>query len=92
MERPKVGDLVHYMSHGTPQRADGSQEHRSGLCRAAIITEVPEYEDVTRNGMNDRWIASICVLNPSGMYFDQNIPEAMAHGGWHRPFEGCDEW
>lgn len=94
VERPKVGDLVHYMSHGTPPRADSTQAHRSGLCRAAIITEVPKYqEDGTLNGLREHeWTASLAVLNPSGMYFDQNIPQAMAHGGWHQPFDGCDEW
>lgn len=91
VERPKVGDLVHYMSHGTPPRVDGTQAHRSGLCRAAIITEVPHMDGSRLNGTNDQWTASLAVLNPSGMYFDQDIPWGMAHGGWHQPFDGCDE-
>lgn len=39
IQRPTVGRIVHYVSHGTPVRADGSQAYPS-LCRAAIVTEV----------------------------------------------------
>lgn len=46
-------------------------------CRAAIITEVGEMGRV-----------SLAVLNPTGMFFNQNCPqdEGLCHGGtWHWP-------
>ncbi|MDT3395427.1 hypothetical protein RKE29_01970 [Streptomyces sp. B1866] len=38
-QTPSVGRIVHYVSHGTPVREDGSQAHPPA-CRAAIVTEV----------------------------------------------------
>jgi hypothetical protein len=54
-----VGVFVHYVSHGTPVRPDGTQAFRS-LCRAAVVTELdPDSEH--RVGL--------CVLNPTGLFF-----------------------
>ncbi|HKO19807.1 MAG TPA: hypothetical protein VJU82_13060 [Acidobacteriaceae bacterium] len=39
--RLSVDRIVHYVSHGTPPRADGSEAYISE-CRAAIITAVPD--------------------------------------------------
>jgi hypothetical protein len=65
---PSVGRTVHYVSFGTP-----GGEYKSE-CRAAIITEVPallaEYTDEPP--------VSLCVLNPSGMFFNRSVPY---HGG-----------
>lgn len=77
-QTPTVGRIVHYVSYGTPPRADGSQAY-SSECRAAIITEVHR-EDVV----------SVCVLNPTGLFFNQRIelgdPQPRALGGtWHWP-------
>ena len=38
-QRPSVGRIVHYVSHGTPLRPDGTQAY-SSVCRAAMVTEV----------------------------------------------------
>lgn len=85
-QRPSVGRMVHYVSHGTPPRADGSQAFTS-QCRAAVITDVPwpddpEVADSVR----------LAVLNPTGMFFS---PDAYPHcepedgyaqgGTWHWP-------
>lgn len=51
-----VGEIVHYVSYGTP---GGEYVSR---CRAAVVTEV-ESEHL-----------SLAVLNPSGMFFNQNLP------------------
>ena len=99
-EPPKVGEIVHYVSHGTPRRDDGSQAYRSE-CRAAVVTQVGLIRD--RVGL--------CVLNPSGQFFNEwndhdpgtfvgpareaapgePLPEIGCHeldfagGTWHRP-------
>lgn len=95
-QRPSVGRVVHYVSHGTPIRADGSQAFQS-QCRAADITEV-DPENPNRVGL--------MVKNPTGLFFhsladggsefhggdfgaDHNgdtITDVSYHGGsWHWP-------
>ncbi len=85
--RPTVGRVVHYVSHGTPVREDGTQAYRSE-CRAAIITEVP-YADG-----DDPEIAEsvgLCVLNPTGQFFNTGVPhqepedDLLVGGTWHWP-------
>jgi hypothetical protein len=94
--RPTVGRVVHYYySHGSPVRSDGSQRYPSRP-RAAIITDVPEYlkaepYDGCPNGMLDHedrpmWLASLAVLNPTGLHFDENVPYADP------PAPGCWSW
>lgn len=50
---PRLGDVVHYVSYGTP-----GSEYES-VCRAAIVTEASEVNAV----------AKVCVLNPTGVFF-----------------------
>ena len=66
--KPTVGRIVHYVSHGTPRRPDGSQVYPSA-CRAAVIAEVcaPEAHP------GDAAPVGLCVLNPSGMFFDDHV-------------------
>lgn len=75
-----VGRIVHYVSHGSPVRPDGSQAFTSE-CRAAIVTEVTDPHTV-----------SLCVLNPTGQFFNQGVvfdddddPAQRAGGSWHWP-------
>ena len=89
--RPTVGGIVHYVSHGTPPRADGSQAYTSE-CRAAIVTRIgdmppgSEHIDPQTPVMPD---VGLCVLNPTGLFFHENVPcshPANRHGGtWHWP-------
>ena len=72
---PSVGRIVHYVSHGTPVREDGTQAFTSE-CRAAIVTSAPEGKPV-----------SLCVLNPTGFFFnvaDQD-EDGREGGTWHWP-------
>ena len=90
--RPTVGRDVHYVSAGSPVRADGTQQYPS-TCRAAKITEVNDFDGGTIGAM---------VINPTGVHFiglDQGgVKEAVAAcvndngpnaslipGTWHWP-------
>lgn len=104
--RPHVSGLVHYVSHGSPIREDGSQAYKSA-CRAAIVTEVPPWcsfnEDLgdgCANGTEGVWLVGLCVLNPTGQFFSQGIrydggtftgPEREASPGEPLPQVTCDD-
>lgn len=76
MTAPAVGRIAHYVSYGTPPRADGSQAYTS-QCRAAVITEV-----------NAGGTVGLCVLNPTGQFFNRLVEQdedQHAGGTWHWP-------
>ena len=63
--KPSVGRIVHYVSYGTPGGEYTSE------CRAAIITEVPALlAGHAATGIP----VSLCVLNPSGQFFNRSVP------------------
>jgi hypothetical protein len=68
MQKPELGLTVHYVSHGTPVRGDGTQAYTS-QCRAAVITET-----VAPEGASHPAVVSLAVLNPEGMFFSRNVP------------------
>ncbi|MCX4550621.1 MULTISPECIES: hypothetical protein [unclassified Streptomyces] len=82
-QQPTVGMPVHYVSHGTPLRSDGSQAFRPA-CRAAVVTEV-DPSDPARVGLS--------VHNPSGLFFHPLDAGGSVHddtgaqlgGTWHWP-------
>ncbi|MDX2731184.1 hypothetical protein [Streptomyces sp. PA03-2a] len=85
-QQPSVGRIVHYVSHGTPIREDGTQEYASE-CRAAIITETAEHPDADGT-------VGLAVMNPTGCFFNRGVPHAEdkaagapVHPGgtWHWP-------
>lgn len=63
---PRIGETVHYVSHGTPFQADGSQAYTS-RCRAAIVTEQPADPDHPAQ-------VGLAVLNPTGNFFHRTVP------------------
>lgn len=72
---PAVARTVHYVSYGTP-----GGEYPS-VCRAAIITAVGR----KKNGVAQ---VSLCVLNPEGIFLNQNVPynaDTTVGGSWHWP-------
>ena len=79
--KPTIGRIVHYQSYGTP----GGEYLPEP--RAAIITctypenEPPELADPTLIHVG------LCVLNPTGMFFNQLVPfsEAPKPGHWNWP-------
>lgn len=86
MDKPSVGRIVHYVAYGTP-----GGEFPAGVCRAAIITEVDTL--LTGEGIltinEDGQILSVglCVLNPTGQFFNRHVPyaEDKQPGTWHWP-------
>lgn len=85
---PTIGRVVHYQSHGSSDGKFSSQ------CRAAIITEVPHrwpdsydrHNDIV-NGTDGVWVISLLVLNPGGMWHDQEVryDAGRGRGTWHWP-------
>lgn len=77
MQQPSVGRVVHYVSRGS---ADGAFP---SVCRAAVVTEIePGLPGIDPDRVG------LCVLNPSGMFFDQGIrqnEDAKPGGTWHWP-------
>lgn len=72
--KPTVGRMVYYRAYGTPGGEFPSVE------RAAIITDVHE-------GDPDEAV-SLCVLNPTGMYFSTHIKRGQRPGRWDwMPFQ-----
>lgn len=75
-QEPSVGRMVHYVSHGTPVKSDGSQVFESE-CRAAVVT-----------GVKNPTTVSLCVLNPTGLFFHQECymdGDRKPGGTWHWP-------
>ena len=73
--KPSVGRVVHYVSYGTPGGEYGKE------CRAAIVTEVQD---------DPRTSVGLCVLNPTGQFFNRAVPyddsqPERAGGTWHWP-------
>jgi hypothetical protein len=73
--KPSVGRIVHYVSYGTPGGEYGKE------CRAAVVTEVQPGETQ---------IVGLCVLNPTGLFFNRDVPHnenavERPGGTWHWP-------
>lgn len=85
--KPTVGAPVHYVSHGTPIREDGTQAFPPA-CRAATVTEVNPDELLH---------VGLCVLNPTGAFFHPLAVGGSLHspagemrgGSWHW-WEDCN--
>jgi hypothetical protein len=77
-DTPGIGQMVHYVSYGTPAGEYGQE------CRAAIVTAVKDPAGQAGGGIVD-----LCVLNPSGTFFNQNVSYVRAGycvgGTWHWP-------
>lgn len=83
MKKPRIGDIVHYVSYGTPKGEYTSQ------CRAAVVAAVVD------EGAAPAWTADLVVLNPEGLFFNQVMEEplmlknTLIGGTWHHR-QGCD--
>lgn len=82
---PTVGRTVHYVSHGTPARVDGSQAY-TAQCRTAFITEVgdwPEGKTSVAERGNIAVPVGLAVVNPTGLFF-----HSLADGGCMQSEDG----
>lgn len=87
--KPSIGRIVHYVSYGTP----GGEYPKA--CRAAVVSGLGEPLDYPTEpgdlGEDGALLADLCVLNPTGMFFNVGVPqdERPAHersgGTWHWP-------
>lgn len=83
--QPSVGRIVHYVSYGSAGGEFGRE------CRAAIITVVSEEHASSGGEMVPK--VGLCVLNPTGQFFNQDVayhdpaghPGAVRGGTWHWP-------
>ena len=73
--KPTVGRIVHYQAYGTPGGEFAS------LPRAAVITET----HAENRSIPDDGTAVVCVLNPSGIFFNR-VPFSET------PKPGCWSW
>jgi hypothetical protein len=97
MPEVTVGEIVHYVSHGTPVRPDGSQAY-TPACRAAILTEVGAWitvgyivpksfalsEGRPIRSAEQWWFddaVSLMVANPTGQFFNQGARHAPSLTG-----------
>lgn len=75
---PSVGRIVHYVAYGTP-----GGEYPAGAHRAAIITQL---DNVGLDGYRDAPEVSLCIFNPTGLFFTQRVPydpTGEKPGTWH---------
>lgn len=70
--KPIIGDTVHYQSYGTPNGEYLPEP------RAAIVTSTTKA---------DEGLLSVCILNPTGLFFHENLPfaEKPTPGHWNWP-------
>lgn len=82
-QQPSIGRIVHYQARGS---ADGKFAPEP---RAAIVTAVPELLSEQPNTGPEDYVkaADLCVVNPSGMFFDREVPyaETPTPGHWSWP-------
>lgn len=76
---PTIGRVVHYRSYGTP----GGEYLPEP--RAAIVTEVTSAQ--LTPGADPEQVVGLCILNPTGMFFNQRVPfsEEPKPGHWSWP-------
>lgn len=76
---PSVGRVVHYHSYGTPG-GEFLPEARAAII-TAVYPEPPELADP------ELLHVGLCVLNPTGMFFNQLVPfsEEPKPGHWSWP-------
>lgn len=79
MPVPSIGRIVHYQSYGTPN-GEYVPEPRAAIITAitpqAVLFDAPEVPHV-----------SLCVLNPTGFFFNHVVPfaETPTPGHWNWP-------
>lgn len=80
-QKPSIGRIVHYRAHGSP---DGS--HKPAV-RAAIITGTYQVASTSDTPADvDHHKVDLCVLNPTGMFFNVGcLFDGEKGGTWSWP-------
>lgn len=83
-DAPKVGNIVHYRSYGTPGGEYPSE------CRDALVIEVPDTAKTTPyggcpNGTGGFWEADLAIFTPTGVFFNTRCQSGDEGGAWHWP-------
>jgi hypothetical protein len=71
--KPAVGDIVHYVSYGTPGGEFGRE------CRAAIVTELTKVVSEQSSAAAEqifRQAVGLMVANPTGQFFNRSVLHA----------------
>ena len=69
--QPFVGMIVWYYAYGTP-----GGEYPAGVPRAALVTQIHPLGE-------DRYPSvGLCILNPTGMFFNPVVEYGKRPGGW----------
>ncbi|QKY79393.1 hypothetical protein SEA_JODELIE19_1 [Gordonia phage Jodelie19] len=78
--KPTVGRIVHYQSYGTPG-GEYLPEARAAVITTVYTDKLPEMADPSKTHVG------LCVLNPTGMFFNQLVPfaEVPTPGHWNWP-------
>lgn len=74
-----IGRIVHYHSYGTP-----GGEYKPEP-RAAVVTSIPE--SIPAHWAHREQPVSLCILNPTGMFFNELVAyaETPTPGHWSWP-------
>lgn len=78
MTTAELGDRVHYVAHGTPPHADGTQTYPS-VCRAAFVTDYPPQIP------EEPIVLDLFVVTPTGSHHNRaaHSDDLTAGGTWH---------
>lgn len=81
MRQPSVGDVVHYQSYGTPGGEYLPVPRAAIITAASGPTDPPSTDEPPEN-----FAVGLCVLNPTGLFFKEEIPFAAnptpGHWNW----------
>jgi hypothetical protein len=70
IQKPTIGRVVLYRSYGTP---NGEYKPEP---RAATITQVSD---------SDPTVVGLCIMNPTGLFFNQRVNYGTREGQWQYP-------
>lgn len=84
MTGPSIGQVVHYVSYGTP----GGEFPKA--CRAADVTEV--WDPKTMPGDSTEQRVGLMVKNPTGLFFHCLASGGVRYDGSEDPAGGTWHW
>lgn len=85
--RPTVGRVVHYQSYGSPGGEFASVPRAAIITEAEAIAGEAALKDPVAYMDERNYRVSVCVINPSGLFFNQAVPYDAdgKPGSWRWP-------